>query len=53
MAQHENEALEAALDRALKSAAQAKRKPSPEEYEEQVLQFLNTLLEALPDREPE
>jgi hypothetical protein len=32
-------ALETALNRALNSAAQAKRKPSPEEYEEQLLQF--------------
>ena len=53
MAQHKNEALETALNRALKSAAQPKRKPSPEEYEEQVLQFVNALLEALPGPKPE
>ena len=54
MAQHNNnEALEAALDRVLQLRADPKRKPSPEELEEQVLQFLNALLEALPERKPE
>ena len=54
MAQHNNEALETALNRALsEQAAQAKRKPSPQEYEEQVLQSLNALLEALPEKKPE
>ena len=54
MAQHKNEALETALDRALSAqAAQSKLKPSPQEYEEQVLQFLNALLEALPEKKPE
>jgi hypothetical protein len=54
MAQHNNnEALEAALDRTLRLKAEPKRKPSPAELEEQVLQFLNALLKALPERKPE
>jgi hypothetical protein len=56
MAQHNNnEALKAALDRTLQLRAEPKDKPkpSPEELEEQVLQFLNALLKALPERESE
>jgi hypothetical protein len=53
MAQHKSEALEIALNRALNSAAQAKRKRSPEEYGEQLLQFLNALLGGAPRREPQ
>ena len=56
MAQHNNnnnEALEAALDRVLQLRTEPKRKLSPEELEEQVLQFLNALLKALPERKPE
>ena len=55
MARRKNEALEAALDRTLQLRAEPKREhnPSPEELEEQVLQFLNALLDALPKRKPE
>jgi len=53
MAKHKHEALEAALARTLQLRAEPKRKPSPAELEEQVLQFLNALLEALPERKPE
>jgi hypothetical protein len=47
MAQDKHEALEAALDHTLQLRAEPKHKPSPEEVEEQVLLFLNTLLKAL------
>jgi hypothetical protein len=53
MARHKHEALEAALDRTLQLTAEPRHKPSPKELEEQVLQFLNALLKALPEREPE
>jgi hypothetical protein len=53
MARHKHEALEAALDRVLKLRAEPKHKPSPEELEEQVLQFLNALLKTLREVKPE
>jgi hypothetical protein len=53
MAQHKHEALAEALDRTLQLKAEPKREPSPEELEEQVLQFLNAMPEALTEREPE
>jgi hypothetical protein len=53
MARRKNEALEAALDRTLQLRAEPKHKPSPEELEEQVLQFLNALLKTLREVKPE
>jgi hypothetical protein len=53
MAQDKHEALEAALDRVLQLRAEPKRKPSPEELEEQVLQFLNALLKTLGEKTSE
>ena len=53
MARRKNEALEAVLDRTLQLRAEPKHKPSTEELEEHVLQFLNALLKALPERKPE
>jgi len=38
-----NNALETALNRALWQAGRRKHKPSPEEYEKHVLEFLNAL----------
>jgi hypothetical protein len=53
MARNQHEALETALDRTLQLRAEPKHKPSPVELEEQVLQFLNSLLKALRERKPE
>jgi hypothetical protein len=39
-----------ALDHALQSKEEAKRKPSPEELEQKVLQFLSAPLEAPPTK---
>jgi hypothetical protein len=39
-----------ALDRALQAKEEAKRKPSPEELEQKVLQFLSAPLEAPPTK---
>ena len=50
---HKNEALRTALGRAVKSSTEDKRKPSPQELEERVLQFLNALLGAFQQDKPE
>ena len=54
MARRKNEALEAALERTLQLRAKPdKPKPSPNELEEQVLQFLNALLKTIQESKPE